>query len=590
MTRRFNHNLSQLDRFNQLMYQGSVRQNKGDIEGSYKIFKLAQKIFPNHPDVFNRIGLYHWQKKEWQTAIDFITKAININPTNAEYTINRSACLVKLKRYNEAELDCRSSIENDPNQIEAWNNLAMILVELEKLDEAHTALLKYMKHSGDSEVANFNMGVFLQVRGRHEESFPYYHRCIEISGEGYHGVNSRINIANGYKELSEWAIADQWVEEAIRIDPKNGEAWNLKGGILKEIGKPNKSIDCFNNAANLLPEKASEFIYNRSLSEILIGRLPQGWMDYEHRFSVISKAPAFAEYMPWQGEPLGNGTLILHREQGMGDTIQFCRYIPLIKRQYPESTIVVVCEPSLYDLMETLEGIDQVLRWDDSEVAVTLTWNYHCPILSLPWVFKTTRETIPAQEVIPYFNPDIERVNYWNNKFDKNKINIGLVWSGGIHAENPKVWATNHRRNCDFSYFQGLINSITTIRDDIVFYSLQKGDPAESDLKEFLNSNPNFPLINLCDELTSWTETAAIVDNLDLIISVDTSVIHMAGARGRPVWLLNRLDTCWRWFLRGTTSPWYPSVRIFRQTKPKNWTNVIEDIRSQLITYPTKGT
>jgi len=174
----------------------------------------------------------------------------------------------------------------------------------------------------------------------------------------------------------------------------------------------------------------------------------------------------------------------------------------------------------------------------------------------------------------------------WRSRRVDDKINVGLVWSGGYRKDQPKMWTTNNRRNCEWSHFERMITSVVAQRSDIVFHSLQKGNPAESDFRQFLSDNPGFPIFNYMDDVKNWDDTAAYIDSLDLVIAVDTSTLHMAGAMGKPVWLLNRMDTCWRWFLRGDTSPWYPSMQIFRQKRPVDWTPVVAEITQALLDMP----
>jgi len=577
-----------VQQFNRLMYDGSVLQSQNHVLKAEAKFRLAEQLFPQHPEPKNRLGLCLYQLKDFRGAVELLTKAIQIDSHNAEYLANRAAAYAELKQHELAVADCRASLAINPEQPEAWNNLAMILTQMDRLEEAQEAMDRYMKYKGTSSVANFNMGVLLQARGHHEAAIPYYLKTLELDPNGHQGVSARINLANGYKEMSDWDLATKWCQEALDLDSRNGDAWNVWGGILKETGKPNKSLDAFNLAAEFMKEKSEQFVYNRSLSELLIGRMPQAWMDFEHRWSVIPRAEAFLDRQPWQGEPIEDGTIVIHREQGQGDTIQFCRYIPLIKRANPLCKIIVICEPGLYDLMETLEGVDEVLRWGNKDDIFNVTYNFHCPMMSLPWAFKTTRDTIPGAEVVPYFNPYPERVAEWATRVDSVKINVGLVWSGGFREDQPKMWTTNLRRNCEFDYFATMVTTVRALRQDVVFHTLQKGDPAEQEFNAYMTANPGFPIENNSALLTSWMETAAYIDNLDLVVAVDTSTAHMAGARGKPVLLLNRMDTCWRWFLRGDTSPWYPGMEIFRQTKPKDWTDVVAQITEKLVDLPPK--
>jgi Glycosyltransferase family 9 (heptosyltransferase) len=196
----------------------------------------------------------------------------------------------------------------------------------------------------------------------------------------------------------------------------------------------------------------------------------------------------------------------------------------------------------------------------------------YCPQLSLPHIFKTTLETVPAP--IPYLFSDPAKAQYWHEKLgEKTKPRIGLVWSGGFHVHRPETWAWNKRRNLNLDhlkYFRDL---------PFEFYSLQKGDPAESELRNAQQSGWDGPaIINFTDELKDFSDTAALIEQLDLVISVDTSTAHLAGAMGKPVWLLNRFDCCWRWLEQNSRSPWYPNMTIFNQPRPGDWDNVLNQM------------
>ena len=204
-------------------------------------------------------------------------------------------------------------------------------------------------------------------------------------------------------------------------------------------------------------------------------------------------------------------------------------------------------------------------------------YDCYCPLMSLPHAFETTLETIPNS--IPYIPSDPAKTKYWANKLGKkDKMRIGIVWSGGFRPDQPEVWATNTRRNLP-------LEKLRVFKDiDAQFYSLQKGDPAESELVEALKNGWEGPqIINHASELNDFTDTAALIENLDLVIAVDTSTAHLAAALGKPTWILNRFDTCWRWLQEREDSPWYPSVRLYRQKQQGDWDGVLSHLKQELM-------
>jgi hypothetical protein len=264
--------------------------------------------------------------------------------------------------------------------------------------------------------------------------------------------------------------------------------------------------------------------------------------------------------------------ILLYAEQGLGDTIQFCRYIKLVEDL--GFKIVLDIPASLKLTMKTLRN--KFIFIDENKNKI----DYVCSLMSLPNIFKTTINTIPVK--IPYLYADENKKSIWKQKIKKNrKINVGLIWSGGFREDMPETWDVNSRRNIELD----LLKPISDI-PNINLYSVQKGDPAESELKKIKKDDWKKIIINLTSEIKDFSDTAALIANLDLIISVDTSTAHLAAAMGAETWILNRYDTCWRWLDDGRQdSPWYPSVRLFRQTKPGDWQTVINQLCHDLKNY-----
>jgi hypothetical protein len=206
-------------------------------------------------------------------------------------------------------------------------------------------------------------------------------------------------------------------------------------------------------------------------------------------------------------------------------------------------------------------------------------FDYQCPLMSLPLAFKTTLSNIPA--TIPYLKNNSEKLLFWKEKLgEKSKLRVGLVWSGGFRPNQPEVWSVNERRNIPLAKFAVLK------QPDIEFYSLQKGQPAESELAELIRDNRDGPhIVDYTNLLNDFSDTAALVENLDLVISVDTSTAHLAGAMGKPVWILNRFDTDWRWLLDRSDSPWYPTVNLYRQEKAGDWDYVVQRVKMDLTCF-----
>jgi hypothetical protein len=305
----------------------------------------------------------------------------------------------------------------------------------------------------------------------------------------------------------------------------------------------------------------------------LVGDFAMGWELYEWRWLLAKTAlkQSLIDRPLWLGvESLKGKTILLHCEQGLGDTIQFCRYAALVAQL--GATVILEVQQLLLELLSGLEGVCHVV----AEGEPLPPFDYHCPLMSLPLAFRTTLGTIPAD--IPYIKADPSKTAYWQAKLgEHHKPRVGLVWSGGGRPNQPEVWAINERRNIPLE----LISRINS--PEIDFYSLQKGEPAESELlrrKQEVWPEVNF--FNFAQELNDFCDTAALIDNLDLVISVDTSTAHLAAAMGKPVWILNRYDNCWRWLLDRDDSPWYPTAELYRQQRMGDWESVLEQVKTDL--------
>jgi hypothetical protein len=315
---------------------------------------------------------------------------------------------------------------------------------------------------------------------------------------------------------------------------------------------------------------------NRAYARLLAGDFGRGWADHEWRWRndadpLAAERRPFAEAL-WLGEhSLAGRSILLYAEQGFGDTLQFCRYVRWVA-DLGASVVLEVPEP-LVRLLSGLAGVAQVVTREASRP----TCDYRCPLMSLPLAFQTTLGTIPVR--VPYLAADPGNARDWRERLGERRgPRVGLVWSGGFRPHQPSLWSVNARRNVPLAKLAALRHP------GLTFYSLQKGRPAESELAELIASGWTGPsIIDWTQALGDFADTAALIENLDLIVSVDTATVHLAGALGKPVWLLNRFDSCWRWLLERTDSPWYPTLRIYRQSAPGDWDGVLERVRADLV-------
>lgn len=374
-----------------------------------------------------------------------------------------------------------------------------------------------------------------------------------------------------HKELGRYEAALADYNRAIDLSPDCAEAHSNRGIVLQELNQPEAAVASYDRAIAISPDYAQAYL-NRSLALLLQGELERGWTDYEWRVKTKDGRSERRDFLQprWLGaESLVGKTVLLHCEQGFGDTLQFCRYAKLVADM--GAKVLLQVPRALKDLLGTLDGVGQLLLPNEP----LPDFDFHSSLMSLPWAFKTTLATIPNQ--VPYLRASERKRRIWRQRIgDSDKLQIGLVWSGGFRPNQPSVWAVNNRRNIP------LTKLATILRSDCTFYSLQKGQPAESELADWIANGNEPQIVDLTASLHDFSDTAALIAELDLVISVDTSVVHLAGALGKPVWLLNRFDTCWRWLLERTDSPWYPTITLYRQERMGDWDSVLQRVRSDL--------
>jgi hypothetical protein len=329
------------------------------------------------------------------------------------------------------------------------------------------------------------------------------------------------------------------------------------------MGRYEEAMPCLERAIGLRPDLAI-IHWNRAIALLLEGRLTEGWAEAEWRFAYT---PALRRDFPqpaWDGRSdLAGRTILLHAEQGLGDAIQFCRYAPMVAARGGGDRVVLECQPELAALLTTAPGVAQVVRRGDPLPPFEL----HCPLLSLPHRFGTTLATIPA--AVPYLTPDPDKVRAWQSRLaaDGPGRKVGLAWAGSPGHANDR------QRSCRLSDFAPLANV-----PGVTFYSLQLGPTGE----QATNPPPGLRLLDPTADLRNFADTAALVANLDLVISVDTAVVHLAGALAKPTWVLLPFNPDWRWLRDREDSPWYPTMRLFRQSERGNWKSTIERVASEL--------
>lgn len=633
------------DRVRDLVEQALALHRQGNYLHAINIYK---KILIIHPDNFEVLFLYGVAALETESpdlTVELTSKVVQLNPFfSAAYSI-RGQALMQLNRLTEA-IECYGKVvEIEPNNADGYYDLGIVLKmssrnleaiamyeraialkpdfseayfnrgnalkELNRLAEAVSSYESAVLIRNDFHESRINMGNCYKDMGLYDKALECYDRLIELIPDyaeaysnrglilhGIHRLNDAVidfnraidlnpkyaeafsNLGNSLKDLNYFGDALLCYEEAIRIKPDYVEGYANMGLMLQEFNRPKEAIACYDQALALKPGYAVAE-WNKSLSLLMEGNYSEGWKLYESRWRLSHVSTKFGEDIKkkWDGsQNLSGKTILLYSEQGLGDTIQFCRYAKSVKAL--GATVLLIVQKPLFKILLALEGVDKLLLEEEP----LPDFDYFCALMSLPSVLGTTLDTVPSP--FKYLYSPIEKNEYWRKKVGVcEKVKVGIVWNGGFRADQPELWSVNARRNIELEIFSSHLQNV-----DVIYYSLQKGEPAESEIKEHgLKYWPSRNFLNYADELNDFSDTAALVEQLDLVISVDTSTAHLAAALGKPTWILSRFDSCWRWLLNRSDSPWYDSVRIYRQDESRDWRPVLKAVAFDLVSLSNRG-
>lgn len=515
------------------------------------------KDHPNNASILHLLGVISYQMQNYEPAISFLKQAIQINPNFAEAYNNLGSTLKVLGQSDEALYCYQKAIELNPSYAEAHYNLGNTFVLKGQLDEAITCYQKALEFNQNHAISYNNLGNVFREKGQFDEAIDCYRKALQLNPNLSDALN---NMGVALQEEGRLDEAITCYHEAIQRNPDYADAYNNLGYTLQEKGQTDNAIHYYKKALELDPNLPGAHGH-LSLALLLSGDFTQGFKEYEWRWKTKGYFPRNFSQPLWTGADITGKTILLHAEQGMGDTIQFIRYAPFVAAQC--GNVILECQHELASLLRHIDGVHQTISRGEQ----LPFFDIHCPLLSLPMVFHTTLENIPAE--VPYINIDHALVQKWHDeiKHDISILKIGLVWAG-----SPR-YKENRNRSCSLELFSAFGQL-----ENISFYSLQKGTAAQQAKQP--PGGMNF--IDLTRGINDFSDTAALIQNLDLVISVDTAVAHLAGALGKPVWTLVPFSPDWRWLLKRNDSPWYPTMRLFRQPAIGDWLSVVSMIKDEL--------
>jgi tetratricopeptide (TPR) repeat protein len=541
-----------------LYNRGNVLQSLGRHSDALTSYDAALALQPGDAAALNNRAVVLQALGRFDAALQSCNRALSIQPGYAEALNNRGNVLQGLGRHQDALQSYDAALARKARYAEALNNRGNALQALGRFEEALNSYDSALAIDSKHVDALSSRGTALYHRGRYTEALTSYETAFTVTPSALRAVN----VGNALQALGDYGRALTLYDRALELNPDSVEALNNRGNALRALNRHEEALASYIKATEIAPEDAHAH-WNEGLVRLLMGDYERGWQKYEWRWRnrQLNASPRLSDEPQWHGdEAIAGKTVLVHAEQGFGDAIQFIRYVPLLAAR--GASVAVACHESLRDLFSQINGVREVVTSADA----LPRFDYHVPLISLPYAFKTTLGDIPAH--VPYLNVRAQDIEPWKAKLAvRPGFKVGLAWMG-----NPKFTAAG-AKSCSLEQLQLLLD-----QPACTFISLQKGDAAAGIRALGLTGH----IADHTGELHSFSDTAALITNLDLVISIDTAVAHLAGALGKPVWILLPFAADWRWLRHRQDSPWYPSARLFRQPRLGDWDSVLHEIHDAL--------
>lgn len=517
---------------------------------------------PDQADAWHLLGVISGQCGHHSEAVESIDRAIALNPREAMFFTNRGISLRGLQRLTEALADFDHALELKADHAPTHNNRGNVLRDLGRLEEALASYDRAIRLRPNYAEALSHRGTTLTDLERFGEALASHNQAIALKPDY---ADAYLNRGNTLKELKRLEEALEDYDRAISLNPLHAQAFYNRGGALQELGQSNKALRSYDQAI-AISQGMADAHWNKGLLLLQVGQFAQGWRLYEWRWATKhfeSSKRSFTCPL-WRGaDDLAGKTILLHSEQGFGDTIQFSRYAKRVKAL--GARVVLEVPKALIPLMQTLEGVDDVIERGQS----LPSFDFHCPLLSLPLAFETDLSSIPG--VVPYLKASAQRTHRWREYLGTDGFKIAICWQG---KPTSKV---DVGRSFPVTLFEGLAK-IDTVR----LISLQKNDGSE----QLKNLPKRMKVETLPDDFdgegAAFLDSAAVMECVDLVITSDTALTHLAGALGVENWTPLKHLPDWRWMLERHDSPWYPNHRLFRQRTPGDWQTVFQEMEAAL--------
>lgn len=538
--------------------QAFEKLRSGDRNGAELICSQILGLDPHQPLALHISGLCAYEKAEYHRAERYLAKALAMDVENAGLHNDLGLVRLAMGQYPEAMDSFKQAVRLSPQMAEAHVNKGLTAKKLGDLSGAGKSLAHALALKPDYAKASFLLGQVFQSRGLVGQAIDCFKRAVDSNR---HYVAALNHLSACLMQTGETEAALRYLEQAYQVDPLCAETCCNLGNVLRRQHRFESACDMYQKAIALSPRFAQAH-FNLGLLYLLLGRFQDGWREYEWR---LEQFPPGSGYPNRHGLPLWRDPnqrsdgILVYDEQGYGDVFMFARFLGKLKDRGMQ--VVLETRPSLTAFMQYQNMAHRVVSRNDSQEPAGAC-DCCIPLSSLAGIFRTDLETIPA--AVPYLHADPAKQAKWEERLAQEKPRIGLVWSGS---------GVDPSRRCPLNNFRELDKA-----QRFAWYGLQKEDAGKQAARESW-------VINLGDELADFSDTAAVLANLDLVISIDTAVAHLAGAMGRPVWVLVPHVPDWRWFLNRSDSPWYPTMRLFRQTPASDWQIPLRQVQTALFQW-----
>jgi tetratricopeptide (TPR) repeat protein len=587
--------------FDSLHLLAVISYERGEYAQALDQINLILEKDPDNSVALNHCGLALKALKRFEEASASYDRALAVQPDYAEALCNRGDALKELKRLDEALASYDRALAVQPAYAEVFCHRGVVLHEMKRFEEAVTSYDGAIALRADYADAFCNRGIALHEMKRHDEALANYDRALELRPDFAEAQVNRGNALRAQKRFEEALASCEHVltlwpdraaahgnlgivlhelqrfdealasyERAFAIEPDYADALCNRGATFYELRRFEEALASYERALAVQPDFAQAH-FNEAHCRLLAGEIARGFEKLEWRWKIEPYVGNRRQFVQpeWPGsDEIAGKTILLHAADGFGDTFHFCRYVPLVAAR--GARVILEVQEPLRELMGSLAGGAQVF----AKGAPLPDFDLHCTLLSLPRAFGTEFATMPA--ATPYLHASPTAASSWNARLGpRNRPRIGLAWSG-----NP-LHSNDRNRSIGLDHLLPLLTGT-----DATFVSLQQevrgGDAS------LLQSHSE--ILHFGEELKNYSDTAALISNLDLVISVDTSVAHLAGALGKPLWILLPFIPDWRWLLDREDSPWYPTARLFRQDDTRTWDNVIPRVEATLRDFVRGGT